>query len=346
MLSQHLQQRQAHDITVLAEHAERTGWSTVACWIRRRCDSALLPAAVPFVAPDGAPSQIYRSDYYPDRLQVPCLLEVTYPVPPGFAQPMDGIVLQTAWQADSGRARHPWWSSANSSLNLWQLLALQSRGELSHVGLIPPPEVTMPDRVQRKILAYYDYLRILGQAGAAGQPSTYAEREAAADRLQSRLWNFHIAAIHAALANTETALGELPAGEHEFAEAWGRTMVEFLAIVRFPTTAAVVRLLNGPCVLPPRVLHPTDLALEQPSDLEWSCRISVRAMCVLHRHEQRTGGRLQSLCAAIVRLVPGGRFLVREALEYLFERGDEAERVIEEIAGQFSNFLAWVKSRD
>jgi hypothetical protein len=201
----------------------------------------------------------------------------------------------------------------------------------------------MPDPVQRKILAYYNYLRMLR---AAGQPSTDAEREVTADRLQARLWNFHVAAIHAALADSETALAGLPAGEHDFAEAWGKTMVEFLAIVRFPTTAVVIRPLNGPCVLPPRILTATDLALEQPSDLEWSCRISVRAMCVLHGHEQRSGGRLQRLCAAIVRLVPGGRFLVMEAIEYLFERGDEAERVIEEIEGQFANFLAWVKSRD
>ena len=69
-------------------------------------------------------------------------------------------------------------------------------------------------------------------------------------------------------------------------------------------------------------------------------------MCVLHRHEQRSGGRLQRLCATIVRLVPGGRFLVKEAIEHLFEHGYEAERVIEELEGQFSNFLAWVLSRD
>ena len=202
----------------------------------------------------------------------------------------------------------------------------------------------MPDVVQRKILAYYDHLR--GLREAAGQRTICAEREATVNALQARLWDFHVAAIHAALAESETALGELPAGEHDFAEAWGKTMVELLALVKFPTTAMVVHPLNGPCVLPPRVLQAADLALEQPSDLEWSCRISVRAMCVLHRHEQRSGGRWQRRCATIVRLVPGGRFLVQEAIEHLFERGYEAERVIEEFEGQFSNFLAWVKSRD
>ena len=50
--------------------------------------------------------------------------------------------------------------------------------------------------------------------------------------------------------------------------------------------------------------------------------------------------------AHTVHLVPGGRFLVRQAIEHLFERGDEAERVIEEIEGQLSHFLAWVQSRD
>jgi hypothetical protein len=43
---------------------------------------------------------------------------------------------------------------------------------------------------------------------------------------------------------------------------------------------------------------------------------------------------------------PLRRFLVQEAIEYLCERGDEAERVVEEMEGQFSNFLAWAKSRD
>ena len=84
--------------------------------------AAPLPMAL-----DVAPFQVYRGDHYPDRLQILRLLEAAYPVPPGLAQPMDGIVLQTAWQANSGRARYPWWSRANSSLNLWQLLALQSR---------------------------------------------------------------------------------------------------------------------------------------------------------------------------------------------------------------------------
>ena len=352
LLSQHLQQHQAHDFTILAEHAERTGWSTVAGWIRQQCDrprpdpyGALMPPAAPLpMALDVAPFQVYRGDHYPDRLQILRLLEAAYPVPPGLAQPMDGIVLQTAWQANSGRARYPWWSRANSSLNLWQLLALQSRGELAYVELTPPPEITMPDVVQRKILAYYDHLR--GLREAASQRTICAEREATANALQARLWDFHVAAIHAALAESETALSELPAGEHDFAEAWGKTMVRLLALVEFPTTAVVVHPLNGPCVLPPRVLQAADLALEQPSDLEWSCRISVRAMCVLHRHEQRSGGRLQRRCATIVRLVPGGRFLVQEAIEHLFERGYEAERVIEEFEGQFSNFLAWVKSRD
>jgi hypothetical protein len=65
-------------------------------------------------------------------------------------------------------------------------------------------------------------------------------------------------------------------------------------------------------------------------------------MCVLHRHEQRSGGRLQMLCAAVVRLVPGGRFLVMEAIEYLFAHGDEAERAIEEVERQFSGVLAWL----
>ena len=351
LLSQHLQQHQTHDFTVLSDHAERTGWSTVAGWIRQQCDRPrpdlhssvpMLPAAPPPLEFTEVPSQVYRSDHYPDRLQVLRLLEAAYPVPSGFAQPMDGVVRQTAWQADSGREHHSWWSRANSSLNLWQLLALQSRGELAHVDLIPPPEVAMPDAVQRKILSYYDHLRALGEAN--GQLSTYTAREAAAHALQVRLWDFHVAAIRASLAASETALGELPAGEHDFAEAWGRTVVELLAIAAFPTTAMVVRPLNGPCVLPPRILHAADLDLEQPSDLEWSCRISVRAMGVLHRHEQRRGNRLQGLCAAVVRLVPGGRFLVREAIEDLFERGDEAERVIEEIEAQFSRFLAWIKS--
>jgi hypothetical protein len=351
LLSQHLQQRQAHDFTNLAEHAEHTGWSTVAGWIHQQCNrprpdpyGALMPSAAPSIALDVVPSQVYRSDHYPDRLQVLRLLEAAYPMPPSLAQPMDGIVLQTAWQADSGRARYRWWSRTNSSLNLWQLLALQSRGEFAYVELTPPPEITMPDVVQRKILAYYDHLRRLHEA--AGQPATWAEREAAANALQARLWDFHVAAIHAALTESETTLGELPAGEHDFAEAWGKTMIEFLALVAFPTTAVVVHPLNGPCVLPPRVLQAADLVLEQPSDLEWSCRISVRAMCGLHRHERSSGGRLQRLCSAIVRLVPGGRFLVREAIEYLFEHGDEAERVIEEMERQFSNFLAWVTSRN
>jgi hypothetical protein len=63
-------------------------------------------------------------------------------------------------------------------------------------------------------------------------------------------WDFHVAAIHAALADSEIALGELPAGERDFAEAWGMTVVRLLAIADFPTTTAVVRPLNGPCVLP------------------------------------------------------------------------------------------------
>jgi hypothetical protein len=353
LLSQHLQQRQAHDFPILAEHAEHAGWSTVAGWMRQPCDrprpdlhgTLMPPVAPPPMVLDVVPSQSYRGDHYPDRLQVLRLLEAAYPTPPGLAQPMDGIVLQTAWQADSGRARYPWWSRTNSSLNLWQLLALQSRGEFVQVDLTPPPEVTMPNVVQRKILAYYDHLRALREA-LAHQSSTRAEREAAAHALQVRLWDFHVAAIHAAMAQSENTLGELPAGEHDFAAAWGKTMVEFLALVGFPTTAVVVSPLNGPCVLPPRILQTADLALEQPSDLEWSCRIAVRAMCVLHQHEQRSGGRLQRRCATIIRLVPGGRFLVREAIEHLFEHGDEAERVIAEIAEQFSNLLAWVQSRD
>jgi hypothetical protein len=352
LLSLYLQQRQAHDFPILADHAEHTGWSMVAGWLRQRCDrphpdsyGALMPLAAPRpMTRDVASSQVYRSDHYPDRLQILRLLEAAYPVPSGLAQPMDGIVLQTAWQAHSGRARYAWWSRLNSSLNLWQLLALQSRGELAHVVLTPLPEITMPDIVQRKILAYYDHLRGLHEA--ASPLTICAEREATAYALQTRLWDFHVAAIHAALAESETALSELPAGEHDFAEAWGKTMVEFLALVAFPTTAAVVHPLNGPCVLPPRILQAADLALEQPSDLEYACRISVRTMCVLHRHEQHSGGRLQRQCAAIVRLVPGGRFLVREAIEHLFEHGCEAERVIKEIERQFSNFLAWVQARD
>jgi hypothetical protein len=50
--------------------------------------------------------------------------------------------------------------------------------------------------------------------------------------------------------------------------------------------------------------------------------------------------------AHTVRLVPGGRFLVMQAIEHLFERGDEAERVIDAMDGRFANFLVWVQSRD
>ena len=38
MLSQHLQRREVYDFTALVEHAERSGWSTVAHWIRHQCD--------------------------------------------------------------------------------------------------------------------------------------------------------------------------------------------------------------------------------------------------------------------------------------------------------------------
>jgi hypothetical protein len=115
MLSQHLQRREAYDFTALATHAERSGWSTVACWIGHQCDrpgpdlhgSAPLPLTVPpLKGLDVALSQVYRSDHYPHRLEVLHLLETAYPPPPGFSQPMDGIVLQTVWQEDSGRSNH------------------------------------------------------------------------------------------------------------------------------------------------------------------------------------------------------------------------------------------------
>jgi hypothetical protein len=104
MLSQHLQRREAYDFTALAEHAERSRWSTVANWFRHQCDrpgldlhgsSPIPPNVPPPMGLDVAPFQGYRSNHYPDRLQVLHLLEAAYPLPPAFAQPMHGIVLQT-----------------------------------------------------------------------------------------------------------------------------------------------------------------------------------------------------------------------------------------------------------
>jgi hypothetical protein len=101
MLSQPLQQRDVFDFTRLAEQAERSGWSTVAWWIRHQCNrprldphgSGPIPPAVPPITLDVAPFQVYHSDRYLDRVEVLHLLEAAYPLPPIFAQPMAGIVL-------------------------------------------------------------------------------------------------------------------------------------------------------------------------------------------------------------------------------------------------------------
>ncbi|MEM7154808.1 MAG: Leg1-related protein [Myxococcota bacterium] len=247
----------------------------------------------------------FDANRYEDRMRILALLEATYPYPipdTGHAwtdDPNYGIELQTEWQWASGRAFEDasgratgWWANANYTLSVWQLVALQERGEFPDVYLVTPesgshggwssearfeitPEVTASWQ------EYYDQRRDYQLYGFGG-----ATPEQAAKHLQRLMWDPHVEAITLGLHRNEDLLATLPAGERQFAESWGYTVVEYLAAANFPTGETTLDFIQG-IMLPNRLVRPTDFA--GASELPPTVILGIQSMLALHEYEQPRG---------------------------------------------------------
>jgi hypothetical protein len=242
---------------------------------------------------------------YADRLQLLQLLAERHPYPAGWADQRAGIVLQTKWQDRSGRAiagedgrLTSWWPTANWTLTVWQLEALQERGDLADVELAERP-FTLPPPVAATLHAYYDRLD-------AAKPDLDARFE-----LQRLLWRFHVCAIQIGLEKSEPELQKLGAAEARFAESWGRCMVGLLAAVNFPTEFENVRGMQR--MLPSRLLSEADWHGE--TDLSEPQKNTMIAMRALFESEAESGGDLEKRLSAASQN-PGS---ARAAQNHLFE---------------------------
>lgn len=238
---------------------------------------------------------------YEDRLAIIELLEEQHPYPAGWADSRDGIRLQTEWQLESGRAvpgadgmLNSWWGNINWTLSVWQMRALQSRGEFANVELTIWKGYEPPAEVISSLTSFYDQIDA-ARAEADGMSSW--QRHERQHLLQRSMWNFHVGAIRDGLRRNEGLRSSLPAGERRFAEAWAYTMVELIAIVNFSTDEATVGTINS-ALLPQRVLNETDLDLSESSDVPFVQRTGALAIVTIHEFEQWSGKKLETAVRA------------------------------------------------
>ena len=250
---------------------------------------------------------------YADRLQLLQILAEKHPYPAGWADQRAGIVLQTKWQDRSGRAiagedgrLTSWWPTANWTLTVWQLEALQERGDLKDVELAERPW-PLPPAVASSLHEYYDRLD-------AATPEADVRFE-----LQRLLWQFHVAAIQIGLSQSEPELQKLGAAEARFAESWGRCMVGLLAAVNFPTEFENVRGMQR--MLPSRLLKDEDW--NGASDLSEPQKNTMVAMRALFEFE-RNGGDLEKRLSLASRDPAGARAMQNHLFETLAFGGQNA----------------------
>ncbi|HEX6839350.1 MAG TPA: hypothetical protein VF334_22390 [Polyangia bacterium] len=220
---------------------------------------------------------------YADRLELCSLIAAAHPHPTGIGDQRAGIVAQTKWQDRSGRALvdgggrlATWWPLANWTLTVWQLAALQRRGEFADVA-IADDMLPLDDAVAGDILEYYERLD-------AGRDDAFA--------LQRALWRFHVRAIERGLVLAADKLAALPAAEARFAEAWGHGLVGLLAATNAPTDHDSIRGMQR--LLPSRLVTDDDW---KSSAVEPQQRVLV-AIRALYDDERRTGGELAARLAS------------------------------------------------
>jgi hypothetical protein len=125
---------------------------------------------------------------YSDRVALLELLRGRHPYPAGMADARDGIVAQSRWQLRSGRAAHAWWSEVNWTLTVWQVQALQQRGELEFVEIVSgtdAPHRAMPPPIAQAIREFYSDLDRVRADVEAGR-LTADQKDDAAWRLQQK----------------------------------------------------------------------------------------------------------------------------------------------------------------
>ncbi len=249
--------------------------------------------------------------HYQDRMLILERLETAYPyaIPDtGHAwtdDPNYGIELQTRWQADSGRAfedgagrAQGWWANANYTLSVWPMLALQQRGEFPELHLVTPvagqhggwsddPRFQITPSASAGWHEYYDQRRHYQQYGWTGAP------EIPAKHLQQLMWDVHVESIHEGLSRNEDLLTHLPAGERQFADSWGSTVVEYLAVANFPTGEVTLDFIQR-VMLPGRLVNFADLT-GTPSDLPLTVTFGIMSMNLLHEYETATNYSLLRL---------------------------------------------------
>ena len=234
-------------------------------------------------AATGDPVTLDPARSYADRLELCARLAAAHPYPAGVGDQRAGIVAQTRWQERSGRALADgdgrlatWWPLVNWTLTVWQLRALQRRGELADVT-VADDMLPLDDETAAAIVEYYDRLDAGGDAFA----------------LQRALWRFHVRAIERGLVLAADKLAALPAAEARFAEAWGHGLVGLLAAANAPTDHESIRGMQR--LLPSRLVTDEDW---NASGTEPHQRVIV-AMRAVYDDERRTGGELAARLAAL-----------------------------------------------
>jgi hypothetical protein len=262
---------------------------------------------------------------YADRIELLGLVAERHPYPEGWGDQRAGILLQTEWQHRSGRGisdadgrLDSWWPIANWTLTVWQLEALQRRGELDEVRLAERP-LPLPDEVAAPILGYYDRLDELRRARAAREPARVGE-------LQRLLWSFHVRAIEHGLSHGAPHLRALPAAEARFAESWGHCMVGLLAAVNSRTELDAMRGMQQ--ILPPRLLAPDDWDPRAPSDLSEAQRRTLAAMRALYESEQASGGELERALRRTAATPAGERHAAKQLFVTLTFAGSDAPALL------------------
>lgn len=244
---------------------------------------------------------------YDDRVRILELIAEAHPYPDGWPDQRDGIRAQTEWQAASGRSTraadgriYGWWPNINWTLTVWQIQALQRRGELTWVQIegFADPRFALPASIEAAVWEYYDEVDAARRRSEIGAVSP-DERRAIEWRLQGLLWDYHSEAVRIALARNEDLIDDLPDGERQFATSWAYSLVEILAVIRFPTDEETVRGIQQ-SALPPRLVAPRDFDLTATSDLSALCRGGLIAIRALHRFERLTGGALRWFLARAV----------------------------------------------
>jgi hypothetical protein len=281
---------------------------------------------------------------YDDRLQFYQFLEREQPYPSGWADQREGIFLQTKWQGESGRDNRDasgrlfnWWSNVNWTLTTWQAEVLAQRGDLAGASIVPHEgaRFALPPDVAAEAHRFYDELEALRAEVEAGALSPDADRDAQR-LLRKRLWGFHVKAIKVGIERNEDELRRLPAGERDFAEAWGKSVVDILAVVNFPTDPATVGRFQT-LILPTRPVRPDDYNFARPSDLPFAQRSALVGARALHRFESATGGLLRSFLEHFVDDA-GREALLAEVLERAFteDGGNVVDAILDAIDFSFS----------